>query len=218
MKVLLSFAPLFDLVSGAVSTVFDWFTRLLTPVQASNESLERCTSAGESFGRVLSGAISLALTPLKALMDGLAWVLEKLGVLPDEAERARRKLEDAQRASLLQGKLSLLQGDVNAIISPAKPVDGNDKGNNGGKPSVINDGTSGVLRRLKGIEGNTSGMLQEARKRIGPGDIVFKNLPRALAVRGQWNEPTVAPGLPLMPAFFACVSGGFPGFFPSCGG
>lgn len=202
------FAPLFDLVSGAVSTVFDWFTRLLTPVQASNESLERCTSAGEAFGRVLSGAISLALTPMKALMDGLAWVLEKLGVLPDEAERARRKLEDAQRASLLQGKLSLLQGDVNAIITPAKPVDGNgDKGGkwgndeNGGKPSVINDGTSGVLRRLKGIEGNTSGMLQEARKRIGPGDIVFKNLPRALAVRGQWNEPTVAPGLPPVPAF-----------------
>lgn len=201
------FAPLFDLVSGAVSTVFDWFTRLLTPVQASNESLERCTSAGETFGRVLSGAISLALTPMKALMDGLAWVLEKLGVLPDEAERARRKLEDAQRASLLQGKLSLLQGDVNAIITPAKPVDGNgDKGGkggndeNGGKPSVINDGTSGVLRRLKGIEGNTSGMLQEARKRIGPGDIVFKNLPRALAVRGQWNEPTVAPGLPPVPA------------------
>ncbi|HAX1982936.1 TPA: phage tail tape measure protein, partial [Escherichia coli] len=201
------FAPLFDLVSGAVSTVFDWFTRLLTPVQASNESLERCTSAGETFGRVLSGAISLALTPMKALMDGLAWVLEKLGVLPDEAERARRKLEDAQRASLLHGKLSLLQGDVNAIITPAKPVDGNgDKGGkggndeNGGKPSVINDGTSGVLRRLKGIEGNTSGMLQEARKRIGPGDIVFKNLPRALAVRGQWNEPTVAPGLPPVPA------------------
>ncbi|MED9212365.1 phage tail tape measure protein [Escherichia coli] len=201
------FAPLFDLVSGAVSTVFDWFTRLLTPVQASNESLERCTSAGETFGRVLSGAISLALTPMKALMDGLAWVLEKLGVLPDEAERARRKLEDAQRASLLQGKLSLLQGDVNAIITPAKPVDGNgDKGGkggndeNGGKPSVINDGTSGVLRRLKGIEGNTSGMLQEARKRIGPGDIVFKNLPRALAVRGQWNEPTVAPVLPPVPA------------------
>ncbi|HBQ4877913.1 TPA: phage tail tape measure protein [Escherichia coli] len=201
------FAPLFDLVSGAVSTVFDWFTRLLTPVQASNESLERCTSAGETFGRVLSGAISLALTPMKALMDGLAWVLEKLGVLPDEAERARRKLEDAQRASLLQGKLSLLQGDVNAIITHTKPVDGNgDKGGkggndeNGGKPSVINDGTSGVLRRLKGIEGNTSGMLQEARKRIGPGDIVFKNLPRALAVRGQWNEPTVAPGLPPVPA------------------
>ncbi|STI56046.1 tail protein (modular protein) [Escherichia coli] len=54
VKVLLSL-PVFDLVSGAVSTVFDWFTRLLTPVQASNESLERCTSAGESFGRVLSG-------------------------------------------------------------------------------------------------------------------------------------------------------------------
>lgn len=35
-------------------------------------------------------------------------------------------------------------------------------------------------------------MLQETKKRIGPGDIVFKNLPRALAVRGEWQESRLA--------------------------
>ncbi len=30
------------------------------------------------------------------------------------------------------------------------------------------------------------------KKRIGPGDIVFKNLPRALAVRGEWQERKIA--------------------------
>ncbi|EIH5432973.1 TPA: phage tail tape measure protein [Escherichia coli] len=202
------FAPLFDLVSGAVSTVYDWFRRLLTPVQTSHESLERCASAGETFGRVLSGAISLALTPLQALMDGLAWVLEKLGVLPSEVERAKNRAEAVAKAPVMWEWDPVQKKMVQKswVPTPAAPVSNNNNGNgnpqNDGKtsnPPGITSGNSAVLRRLKGIEGNTSGMLHEARKRIGPGDIVFKNLPRALAVRGQWNEPTVAPGLPVMP-------------------
>lgn len=202
------FAPLFDLVSGAVSTVYDWFRRLLTPVQTSHESLERCASVGETFGRVLSGAISLALTPLQALMDGLAWVLEKLGVLPSEVERAKNRAEAVAKAPVMWEWDPVQKKMVQKswVPTPAAPVSNNNNGNgnpqNDGKtsnPPGITSGNSAVLRRLKGIEGNTSGMLHEARKRIGPGDIVFKNLPRALAVRGQWNEPTVAPGLPVMP-------------------
>ncbi|MEK8812799.1 phage tail tape measure protein, partial [Escherichia coli] len=34
--------------------------------------------------------------------------------------------------------------------------------------------------------------VDETKKRIGPGDIVFKNLPRALAVRGEWQERKIA--------------------------
>lgn len=34
--------------------------------------------------------------------------------------------------------------------------------------------------------------LMRRKKRIGPGDIVFKNLPRALAVRGEWQERKIA--------------------------
>ncbi|ELV99840.1 putative phage tail tape measure domain protein [Escherichia coli PA47] len=44
------------------------------------------------------------------LLDTLAWILEKLGVLPDEAERARKKIEDAQRAAILQDKVALASG------------------------------------------------------------------------------------------------------------
>ncbi|EFI5934848.1 hypothetical protein GXC89_12570 [Escherichia coli] len=66
------------------------------------------------------------------LLDTLAWILEKLGVLPDEAERARKKIEDAQRAAILQDKVALLQGDL-AKINPPKPVE-NGNGTGGDNP------------------------------------------------------------------------------------
>lgn len=47
------------------------------------------------------------------------------------------------------------------------------------------------MRRLNKIVDNTGGLLDEAKqakKRTGPGDIIFKNLPEALAVRGEWKE------------------------------
>lgn len=71
-------------------------------------------------------------------------------------------------------------------------------------------GNSGTERRLGQIADNTKGLLdEEKRKRIGPGDIVFKNLPPALAVRGEWQEsklvrqsvsahPVIAAGEPLI--------------------
>lgn len=79
-------------------------------MESSKETLDKCTSAGEIFGNVSGGALQLVLTPAKMLLDTLAWILEKLGVLPDEAERARKKIEDAQRAAILQDKVALLQG------------------------------------------------------------------------------------------------------------
>lgn len=66
------------------------------------------------------------------LLDTLAWILEKLGVLPDEAERARKKIEDAQRAAILQDKVALFQGDI-AKINPPKSA-GNSNGTGDDKP------------------------------------------------------------------------------------
>lgn len=123
----------------------------------------------------------------------LAWILEKLGVLPDEAERARKKIEDAQRAAILQDKVALLQGDL-AKINPPKPVE-NGNGTGGDKPKdnkPLTDSNTGTLRRLSKIADNTGKLVDETKKRIGPGDIVFKNLPRALAVRGEWQERKIA--------------------------
>ncbi|EJT6877933.1 phage tail tape measure protein, partial [Escherichia coli] len=187
------FGPVFDAIGSGISQVFNWFKSLLSPMESSKETLDKCTSAGEIFGNVLGGALQLVLTPAKMLLDTLAWILEKLGVLPDEAERARKKIEDAQRAAILQDKVALLQGDL-AKINPPKPVE-NSNGTGGDKPKdnkPLTDSNTGTLRRLSKIADNTGKLVDETKKRIGPGDIVFKNLPRALAVRGEWQERKIA--------------------------
>ncbi|EKF9644530.1 phage tail tape measure protein, partial [Escherichia coli] len=187
------FGPVFDAIGSGISQVFNWFKSLLSPMESSKETLDKCTSAGEIFGNVLGGALQLVLTPAKMLLDTLAWILEKLGVLPDEAERARKKIEDAQRAAILRDKVALLQGDL-AKINPPKPVE-NGNGTGGDKPKdnkPLTDSNTGTLRRLSKIADNTGKLVDETKKRIGPGDIVFKNLPRALAVRGEWQERKIA--------------------------
>lgn len=187
------FGPVFDAIESGISQVFNWFKSLLSPMASSKETLDKCTSAGEISGNVLGGALQLVLTPAKMLLDTLAWILEKLGVLPDEAERARKKIEDAQRAAILQDKVALLQGDL-AKINPPKPVE-NGNGTGGDKPKdnkPLTDSNTGTLRRLSKIADNTGKLVDEMKKRIGPGDIVFKNLPRALAVRGEWQERKIA--------------------------
>ncbi|EKP7148886.1 phage tail tape measure protein [Escherichia coli] len=187
------FGPVFDAIGSGISQVFNWFKSLLSPMESSKETLDKCTSAGEIFGNVLGGALQLVLTPAKMLLDTLAWILEKLGVLPDEAERARKKIEDAQRAAILQDKVALLQGDL-AKINPPKPVE-NGNGTGGDNPKdnkPLTDSNTGTLRRLSKIADNTGRLVDVTKKRIGPGDIVFKNLPRALAVRGEWQERKIA--------------------------
>ncbi|EET1743219.1 phage tail tape measure protein [Escherichia coli] len=187
------FGPVFDAIGSGISQVFNWFKSLLSPMESSKETLDKCTSAGEIFGNVLGGALQLVLTPAKMLLDTLAWILEKLGVIPDEAERARKKIEDAQRAAILRDKVALLQGDL-AKINPPKPVE-NGNGTGGDKPKdnkPLTDSNTGTLRRLSKIADNTGKLVDETKKRIGPGDIVFKNLPRALAVRGEWQERKIA--------------------------
>ena len=187
------FGPVFDAIGSGISQVFNWFKSLLSPMESSKETLDKCTSAGEIFGNVLGGALQLVLTPAKMLLDTLAWILEKLGVLPDEADRARKKIEDAQRAAILQDKVALLQGDL-AKINPPKPVE-NGNGTGGDNPKdnkPLTDSNTGTLRRLSKIADNTGKLVDVTKKRIGPGDIVFKNLPRALAVRGEWQERKIA--------------------------
>ncbi|EPC0344947.1 phage tail tape measure protein, partial [Escherichia coli] len=163
------FDPVFDAIGSGISQVFNWFKSLLSPMESSKETLDKCTSAGEIFGNVLGGALQLVLTPAKMLLDTLAWILEKLGVLPDEAERARKKIEDAQRAAILRDKVALLQGDL-AKINPPKPVE-NGNGTGGDKPKdnkPLTDSNTGTLRRLSKIADNTGKLVDETKKRIGP--------------------------------------------------
>ncbi|MDC9709511.1 phage tail tape measure protein, partial [Escherichia coli] len=57
------FGPVFDAIGSGISQVFNWFKSLLSPMESSKETLDKCTSAGEIFGNVLGGALQLVLTP-----------------------------------------------------------------------------------------------------------------------------------------------------------
>ncbi|ENE41803.1 phage tail tape measure protein, TP901 family, core region [Escherichia coli P0302293.8] len=197
------FGPVFDVVRDGIIQVFNWFKSLLSPMESSKETLDKCTSAGEVFGRVLGGAIELVLTPTKALMDSLAWILEKLGVLPDEAERARKKIENASKAPVMWEWDPVLKKMVQKPWTPGPAPSDKVDDKKGDKPKdnkPLTDSNTGTLRRLSKIADNTGKLVDETKKRIGPGDIVFKNLPRALAVRGEWQERKIAQGSKPAPA------------------
>ncbi|MGY3931242.1 phage tail tape measure protein, TP901 family [Aeromonas encheleia] len=75
------FAPLIDGISAGVKTLSGWFGDLLEPLKFSKETLEGFGSAGQFVGRILGEAFNLALTPLKAFLKGIEWLLESLGIL-----------------------------------------------------------------------------------------------------------------------------------------
>ncbi|EAZ5467766.1 phage tail tape measure protein, partial [Salmonella enterica] len=113
-------SPVFDSIGNGIKSVRDWFTRLLEPATTSKETLDKCTSAGKTFGKVVGNFIqTLVLGPMTLLLDSLGWVLEKLGLIPDGIERARQKAEELKRNELLDAKVSLLAGDL-AKVAPKK--------------------------------------------------------------------------------------------------
>lgn len=181
-------SPVFEKIGDAIKSVWNWFKRLLEPATTSKETLDKCTSAGKTFGKVVGSFIqTLVLGPMTLLLDSLGWVLEKLGLIPDGIERARQKAEELKRNELLNAKVSLLVGDL-AKVAPKKTDTGTTTPPGTDKPLTPDQGT---LRRLSNIADNTKATADNT-KRIGPGDIVFKNLPRALAVRGEWQESRLA--------------------------
>lgn len=188
--------PVFSALGNGIKAVWEWFKNLLTPMQTSKDTLDKCASAGETFGRVMGTALSVLLWPLQQLMNGVSWLLEKLDLIPDGIERARRQADKAQSA---------LEASAAALAGHQLPLgQATVSGAGSGKPPVIT-GDNGTLRRLNNIADNTKATANNTKK-IGPGDIVFKNLPRALALRGPYQEARVIPQP--VPRVSAAAAGG----------
>ncbi|HBQ2172839.1 TPA: phage tail tape measure protein [Klebsiella pneumoniae] len=186
--------PVFSALGSGIKAVWEWFKNLLTPMQTSKDTLDKCASAGETFGRVMGTALSILLWPLQQLMNGVSWLLEKLDLIPDGIERARQQADKAQQA--LEASATALAGHHLPLAQATVSA--------GTKPPVIT-GDNGTLRRLNNIADNTKATANNTKK-IGPGDIVFKNLPRALALRGPYQEARVIPQP--VPRVSAAAAGG----------
>ncbi|MCN6971275.1 phage tail tape measure protein [Escherichia coli] len=185
-------APIFDSIGNAISGVWEWFTKLLEPIQFSSEALASCTSAGETFGKVVGAAISALTLPIQGVAKGLGWILEKLGAIPDAAKAAQQVAQQMtpEAVNNLADRFTTFAGDVQAITKESKKAEEKKKTDEQKKQdNLINwlKGPANIVPKMSNsldkIATNTT------EKKDGPGEIVFKNKQPYIPIRGGYSEP-----------------------------
>ena len=185
-------APIFDSIGSAISGVWEWFTKLLEPIQFSSEALASCTSAGETFGKVVGAAISALTLPIQAVAKGLGWILEKLGAIPDAAKAAQQVAQQMtpEAVNNLADRVNAFSGDVQAVAKESKKAEEKKKTDEQKKQdNLINSlkGPANIVPKMSSsldkIATNTT------EKKDGPGEIVFKNKQPYIPIRGGYSEP-----------------------------
>ncbi|HHA1476892.1 TPA: phage tail tape measure protein [Enterobacter roggenkampii] len=185
-------APIFDSIGNAISGVWEWFTKLLEPIQFSSEALASCTSAGETFGKVVGAAISALTLPIQAVAKGLGWILEKLGAIPDAAKAAQQVAQQMtpEAVNNLADRVNAFSGDVQAVAKESKKAEEKKKTDEQKKQdNLINSlkGPANIVPKMSSsldkIATNTT------EKKDSPGEIVFKNKQPYIPIRGGYSEP-----------------------------
>ncbi|KZQ27237.1 phage tail tape measure protein [Enterobacter genomosp. O] len=82
------FAPLlqaFGFISEKLGGIWQWFTDLIAPIKATQETLDSCKNVGVAFGQALGDALMAPLNLFNSLSGKASWLLEKLGVIKKES-------------------------------------------------------------------------------------------------------------------------------------
>lgn len=185
-------APIFDSIGHAISGVWEWFTKLLEPIQFSSEALASCTSAGETFGKVVGAAISALTLPIQAVAKGLGWILEKLGAIPDAAKAAQQVAQQMtpEAVNNLADRVNAFSGDVQAVAKESKKAEEKKKTDEQKKQdNLINSlkGPANIVPKMSSSLDKIATNTME--KKDGPGEIVFKNKQPYIPIRGGYSEP-----------------------------
>jgi len=114
--------PIWDGVASAVSNVWDWLTRLLEPVKATNEQLANAAQAGRNFGRIVGAALAFPVRLLTSFVN----LLPKVGSIAQRVAGwfglARESEGGAARAS------APMPGAASGRPAPAIVVAANPRG------------------------------------------------------------------------------------------
>ena len=185
-------APIFDSIGNAISGVWEWFTKLLEPIQFSSEALASCTSAGETFGKVVGGAISALTLPIQAVAKGLGWILEKLGAIPDAAKAAQQVAQQMtpEAVNNLADRVNAFSGDVQAVAKESKKAEEKKKTDEQKKQDNLINSLKGPANIVPKMSTNLDKIATNTtEKKDGPGEIVFKNKQPYIPIRGGYSEP-----------------------------
>ncbi|KHN51325.1 phage tail tape measure protein [Pectobacterium fontis] len=79
--------PVFTWIGDKVKALFGWFGDLLTPVKSTAAELDGAANMGKRFGDMVAKGIDIAMVPLKSLISGVTWLLEKLGLVDEKSRK-----------------------------------------------------------------------------------------------------------------------------------
>ncbi|EGY5173173.1 phage tail tape measure protein [Salmonella enterica] len=184
-------APIFDSIGNAISGVWEWFTKLLEPIQFSSEALASCTSAGETFGKMVGGAISALTLPIQAVAKGLGWILEKLGAIPDAAKAAQQVAQQMtpEAVNNLADRVNAFSGDVQAVAKESKKAEEKKKTDEQKKQDNLINSLKGPANIVPKMNSSLDKIATHTtEKKDGPGEIVFKNKQPYIPIRGGYSE------------------------------
>ncbi|EIQ7207820.1 phage tail tape measure protein [Salmonella enterica] len=185
-------APIFDSIGNAISGVWEWFTKLLEPIQFSSEALASCTSVGETFGKMVGGAISALTLPIQAVAKGLGWILEKLGAIPDAAKAAQQVAQQMtpEAVNNLADRVNAFSGDVQAVAKESKKAEEKKKTDEQKKQDNLINSLKGPANIVPKMNSSLDKIATHTtEKKDGPGEIVFKNKQPYIPIRGGYSEP-----------------------------
>ncbi|MEI7221534.1 phage tail tape measure protein [Pectobacterium carotovorum] len=212
-------SPVFDGIGQAISGVWGWFKKLFEPVNASSESLKQCTEAGKVFGEVVGMAIGGVVTVILKVAEGIGWILEKLGVIPEAANAAvsasnamngaipQKGYESKKPVMYVWDKKQKKMVAQEWKPQPPKEADAVIKTGEAAKPPTGEGNQpkqTGVLQDLTGSNPKTekTGSTAKTEEKKDPnklGDIVFKNVPPAVMLANGYSESQVMPAQPKIP-------------------
>lgn len=114
--------PVLDSIIEKLRGVWQWFTDLIAPVKATQETLDRCKNVGVAFGKALADALTAPLNVFNSLSGKVGWLLEKLGVIKKESDGLDQTAAKASAAAGAQSGSYIPQTSVYGGYQMYQPV------------------------------------------------------------------------------------------------
>lgn len=154
--------PLFQWIGDKVQALWGWFRDLLVPVKSTAEELNNAAAMGKRFGEALAEGLNMVMQPLESLKSGVSWLLEKLGIVSQEAAKA--KLPD----QVVKQQPATVNSDGKVVLPP------------GGFPAM---GFAGMYDNGGAIPRGQFGIVGENGPEIvnGPANVTSRRRTAALA-------------------------------------
>ncbi|WP_348957794.1 phage tail tape measure protein [Enterobacter cloacae complex sp. Mu1197] len=119
------FSPLlqaFGFISEKLGGIWQWFTDLIAPIKATQETLDSCKNAGVIFGQALGDALMAPLNLFNSLSGKASWLLEKLGLIKNESGHLDAAAAKADATSSPAGSSSIPVAGISGVGQGYQPT------------------------------------------------------------------------------------------------